>query len=1057
MLEMSFKFDLGTDAFEKRNPYDLILKRCSNWKISKRRILIVMQSVDARDLAAGEMMSDRTVNSSVRNALKYARTLARPYLKNRTLPDAAYAVVNFNAFKHLHLPPIQRREAELVFADRVLKMIKKLKPTHVLFCGDEAMHACFPLIDFPQYKRGWVHKLKINDLNLQVTSTLDFMRLLEKDGAQANLLGFWCRHLAYLQLGKNPHDLSSLKAQPRYVDTIEKFDQLMRRFDSAERCAIDTETKNLSVLHNKIYTIQFCTNHNESVGYVLPIDHPLCHWTSAQRRYIKIELRKRFKAETGPLLITFNGPYDLRVIRQELKIPIIWLRVWEIMYGEHDLDENAHALNAVSFMIDKSTGKPSKFGGLAPIYCSYGNDHYYKAVFSKAERETTGSTPPTDKGFLEYAATDVVSITGIYHQQLARANVATIAGKNFKKYFERHMLYQMSDTAHQLSHLRQDGSKVERKYLKHMLGSESPLRAELKRSAKELSVHKEVKQANAELVRQSGFRAGSLFGTKVLPWMFKFTRSEHKQKLFLEILGLEALTKTKTGAPQLDKKFVAHYKDKNKIISLYGDLQGMSKLMSTYVKGWYKKMSTNLDAATNDHLNPDYYVIDTGRLASRGPSLQQIPARGKLAKLIKRMFVASKGYLMIRYDYSAHEVRVWSIASGDMVLAEAFRAGQELRKAFIQDPSDENRKAIKEKGDIHILNVLRFFGKLVDKNHPLREAVKKVVFGVLYGKGAETLGVDTKEGDLVNLKSKIGAIYDESLLATTSNKRMLEINKQLEALDVQLTALIEEDRTEYAQGIVDKMFSEFKAGARWTETMQSLAENEYYVYSPIGRIRHLYAAMTQDRKIVGRQVRRGSNAPVQGLASEIGVKASRITMEDYYRNLRIFKEKLGIVKKDWDLRVFFSRMVHDANYFMVPYELAIPFIHIMQYQATYGVTKAYKDEFNVTFTVEPEIEMEVSARDDQSYKMDWSLPDAVSKIKQAVSDADDLGILEGSQSAVLKMIFKPWRSRDMRSWLQDNYPLLGVTNLDEQIKSAVKDISPYVKPKPESVKEKAAA
>lgn len=1041
MLDQDFTFDLGTDAFEKRNPYDLILKKCSTWSSTKRRILIVMQTVDGRDLTNGEMMSDRTVNSSVRNAIKYSRQVARPYLGNSTLPQAAYAVVNFNAFKHLHLPPIQRREAEGVFADRILKMIKKLKPTHVLFSGDESMHACFPEIKYPQYKRGWVHQLSVGELKLRVTSTVDFMRLLEKDGAQANLLGFWCRHFAYLQMGRNPHDLSQLKAKPRYVDTIEKFDALMRRFDSAERCAVDTETKNLSVLHNKIYTIQFCTNHNEEVGYVLSVDHPLCHWTKDERLYIKRELRKRFAAKTGPMLITFNGMFDLRLIRQCLKIPIIWLKVWEIMFGEHDLDENRGALNHVTFMIDPHSGKSSTFGGLAPIYSEYCNDHYYKAVFSKKERETTGTTPPTDKGFLEYAATDVVSITGIYHQQLARAAKLEIAGKNFKKYFERHMIYQMSDTAHALSQLRQDGSKVERKYLKHMLGAESPLRKELKRSTGELQVHKEVKQANAQLVRESGFKAGSLFGKKVATWMFKFSKPEHRQKLFIETLGLEPLTTTKTGAPQIDKKFIAHYKDKNKIVSLYGEVQGLSKLMGTYVKGWYKKLSTSLDAATNDHLSPDYYVIDTGRLASRGPSLQQIPARGKLSKLIKRMFVASKGYLMIRYDYSAHEVRIWSIASGDKVLAEAFQAGQALRQAFIQDPSDANKKAIKEKGDIHILNVLRFFGKLVDKDHPLRDAVKKVVFGVLYGKGAETLGIDTKEGDMGNLKGKISALYEESLV-TKDNKRILEINKQLEALDVQLNELIAEDRTEYAQGIVDKMFSEFKAGARWTEKMQSMAENEYYVYSPIGRVRHLYAAMTQDRKIVSRQVRRGSNAPVQGFASEIGVKASRITFEAYYRHLRFLKKALGVNKSDWDLRAFFSRMVHDANYLMVPYEMVVPMIHIMQYQATYGITKAYKDEFNVTFTVEPEIELEFAARDDQSYKWDWSMPNCVDSLRKAVKDADELGVLEGTPEEVMNTILKPWRKKSTRDWLQKHYPLLNVPNLDSQIREAMREKEP---------------
>jgi hypothetical protein len=1043
MLEKSFGFDPPLPAFDRRDPYELILRQCSAWSTSRRRILIVMQSVDGRDLREGEIMGDRATATAVKNAIKYGRKLANPYMGG-IVPEAAYTVANFNAFRHLHLGTGPRREAEAAFADRILKLIRKIKPTHILFSGDEAMHSCFPQVEHPQYKRGWVHDLMLGDLKLKVTSTLDFFRLLEKDGEYANLLGFWCRHFAHLMIGRNPHDLSHVKARVRYVDTIPKFNRLMRRFDETEVCAVDTETRNLSVLFNKLYTIQFAMSHAEDVGYVLSVDHPLAHWTPEERLYIKQELRKRFSAKTGPLLVMFNGMYDLRVLRQQLKIPIIWLKVWEITFGEHSLDENISALNKVTHMWDTAADDRSRFGGLRPIYCSYGNDHYFKASFSKNERVNIGSTDPTDKNFLDYAATDVVSLMAMRHQQIKRSSMLEIAGKNYKPYYVRHMLYQMSDTAHQLSHLRNDGSLIQKSYIRFLLSSDGPLRKELKRAQGEFKIYKEVRQANAELLKESGFKAGSLWTrSKAVAgnWMFKLTRTPHKAKLFFDILGLEALTKTKTGADAIDKGFVAHYKDKNKIIGLYGEYQALSKLMSTYVKGWYKKFAINLDVAKDHHLRPDYSVwgVVTGRLMSFGPNLQQIPSRGKLAKIIKRMFIANKGYLMIRYDYSAHEVRVWSIASGDKVLAAAFRVGQQLRKDFIQNPTDENRKAIKEKGDIHIQNVLRFFGKLVDKDHPLRDAVKAVVFGVLYGKGAETLGIDTKKGDFDSLKGQISALYDESLLSTTARARVAEINAMLEELDVKLTALIEEDRTDYAQSIIDKMFTEFKAGAAWTQKMQEMAENEYYVYAPNGRRRFLPAAMTGDRRIVAQQVRRGSNAPVQGLASEIGVKASRLIMEAYYDNLKKFKQMLQLKKTDWELRVFFSRIVHDANYFSVPYEMVVPFIHILQYQATYGVTKAYADQFNIKFTVEPEIEIEVAAQDDQSYKWDWSMPHIVEQLKKAVADCEKLGVLEGTPDEVMEKILKPWRSKEMRDLLQAQFPLLGVRNLSSQIRNAVND------------------
>lgn len=1045
MLERTFQFDPPTEALDKRDPYKMILRQCNHWESSRRRILIVMQSVDGRDLKVQEMLGARETRRATVNAIKYARKLAAPYTKNG-LPEAAYTIANFNAYKHLHLSTGPRREAEAAFADRIHKLIKRVRPTHILFSGDEAMLATFPQIEHPQYKRGWVHLLKQGDLDLKVTSTLDFFRLLEKQGEHANLLGFWCRHFAHLMIGRNPHDLSQISCEPRYVQTIEQFDKVMRKFDTAKMCAVDTETRNLSVLFNKIYTIQFCFDSEPETGYVISVDHPLCHWTAEERLHIKKSLRKRFAAHSGPLLVMFSGMFDLRVIRQQLEIPIVWLKVWEITFGEHLLDENVSALNKVTHMRDTAADDASKFGGLRPIYCSYGNDFYFKASFSKNERANTGSTDPMNKAFLAYAGTDVVSIMAMRAQQIRRAAHLEIAGHNYEPFFVRHMLYQMSDTAHQLSHLRNDGSKIQKTYLKHLLTADGPLRKELKRAIGEFKIHKEVKQANAELLKESGFKAGSLFGAVKAGanWMFKLSRTPHKAKLFFDILGLPPLSKTKTGNDAIDKAFVAHYKDKNKIIGLYGEYQALSKLLSTYAKGWFKRLSTNLDAAKDHHLRPDYSVwgVVTGRLASMGPNLQQIPSRGKLAKIIKRMFVATPGYLMIRYDYSAHEVRVWSIASGDKVLADAFKAGQKLRQEFIQNPTDENKKAIKERGDIHILNVLRFFGKLVDKDHPLRDAVKAVVFGVLYGKGAETLGIDTKKGDMDVLKGKISALYDESLKPDTPRKRVAEIASALEELDGKLSSLIEEDRTDYAQSIIDKMFEEFKAGARWTEKMQHLAETEYYVYSPNGRRRFLPAAMTEDRQIVAQQVRRGSNAPVQGFASEISIKASRLIMQSYYGNLKRFKTMLGITKTDWQLRVLFNRQVHDALYFSVPYEMVIPFLHILQYEATYGVTKAYEDEFNIKFTVEPEVEVELGAHDAASYKWDWSLPNLILNLKATLKDSEELGVLEGTQDEVLDKILRPWRKRSLRKILQEEFPLLNVAELDQQINDALVGAKP---------------
>ena len=92
-----------------------------------------------------------------------------------------------------------------------------------------------------------------------------------------------------------------------------------------------------------------------------------------------------------------------------------------------------------------------------------------------------------------------------------------------------------------------------------------------------------------------------------------------------------------------------------------------------------------------------------------------------------------------------------------------------------------------------------------------------------------------------------------------------------EWIEAEYQALIEEDREDYAQNIIDKMFSQFKMGHKWLLRMSDAAENEQQVWSPIHRIRHLYATITKDRQIVSRQVRRGMNAPIQGFVLTMAV------------------------------------------------------------------------------------------------------------------------------------------------------------------------------------------
>lgn len=1173
---------------EAANAYDLEMVMDNDWATSRRRVLIIMQSVDSTDLNTGRLCSTPTI----KNAITHSKKLAHRYAQD--LGHFAFAVTNFNARRHLNLRGQAFAEAEAEFKARQLKLIQKLKPTHILFSGD--LNLLYP-VKHAAMKNGWVHDID----GRKVVSTVDYGRIMEKQGTYANLLGFFCRHLANLLLGHMPHSLAHVKAKPVLVDTLEKFDKVMALWDRAKLCGVDTETKNLSVTSNAIYTIQFAFDQKPTHGYVLPIDHPHADnpFSKDDRKYIKRELQKRFGAETGPELVTFNGMFDLRIIRVALKLPIIYLNVWEITAGEHNLDENISSLASIGI----------KAGGLAAVYCSYGNDFYFSddTSFSKSERSTVGSISPYDEGFLMYGSTDVVSILHIREQQIARADKVDINGKPWRDMFIRHTLYQMGDTAHQLSHLKQEGSLIDKRYLRNLMKPDSVLAKAISELQEEFKTFPEVIEANRQLLSESGFKAGSLFGNKGSQWVFSFTKSLHKAKLFLEVCGLKAISKTASGADAIDKPFIEHYKDRNYLVAKFGEFQASAKLLSTYVKGWYRQLTKEIDGVTDDHLRADYkfFDVDTGRLASGNPNLQNVPSRGKLSKIIKEMFITMDGYLLVRFDYSAHEVRGWSIAAGDTVLAAAFKAGQKLRQQYIKTPpikqadlalkarleewftydkdtgkffwkkvssrrvhigdeagnkrkdgwylqlegalipahraaflvtysylpdevdhkdndchnnrisnlrpasrqeNSRNRRMdstksssgykgvypgpngrwvaqikpsaeekskhlgvfdtpeeahtayvraakkyhgdfandgessmskdvgdyrhpslrikqeLRTKGDIHIQNCFRFFGRWVEKTDPLRDAIKAVVFGVLYGKSASTLGNDTKRTDLDAVKAKINAAYkanDKKALAT----HVAEFER-----------ILEEDRSENAQEIIDKMFNEFKRGDQWVKRMQRMATEHFYVFSPIGRIRHLYAAMTGVKSIISRQVRRGMNAPIQGFASEIAVKASRRVMVSYYKDRAKIDKLLGR-QKSKDIK--FNRIVHDALYFTVPYNMVIPFMHILQYEATYGVAQAYEREFGLKFTVEPEIEMEFGTKDTNSTKWDWSLPELRKILETTVDDGIKAGLLTESKEAIMQQIWEPWRDRKTLAYLDKTYPLLGVS-LQKEISDAIR-------------------
>lgn len=984
------------DVWTSKNDYGLSLPIDADWNDKPQRVMLVIETIDSQDLTEGRLLHERA-RTVVHNLIQYSCIQAKHEFGFKR-KDCAFATVNFNSYKFFDQPketwPGHRRK----MAKRVWEIIAQKKPTHVIVFGDWAMKAMMPGTDWLEKKRGWVFDADAHGHPVKITGTLDLQPLYstrkedtnndDDEGEEgdvfgkANLLYYVSRNVINALAGRNLYDLSHIKPNPVVVDTIEKFDKLFKKLTSKEVVAVDTETKNGSVNHNAIHTIQFAFN--EDKGYLLPIDHPQTPFSKEERKYIKKKLRKFFGAERGAIplkyLITQYGIFDLRVLRVELGLPIIWHRVWEITAGEWCLDENLKYLAGQPFNTPQ--------GGLEQIFMVYGNGHYKTAPFGKGDRANPELTKLTNPDFIDYGVLDVQSIFGIHLMQIKRASKLKVGDKEFTPFYKRLVLRQFSNTVHVLSHMKQNGSTVDKEYLQLLISKDSPLLELIRKAKADLLKYPQVQKANRVLLAESSGQQSHKGLFNRIQTVFRWNKSQHLKTLFFGIMKLKPVSfSKKTKLPSTDKFFIKAYQDEHELVKKFGEYQKLTKLYSTYVKGWWKVLSKNIDSLADFKLRPDYgfFLVVTGRLNSSKPSLQQVPARGEVAKYIKRMFIARAGLLLIKFDYSAHEIRCWSYVSGDEVLAELFKIGQRLRKKFRKDPDAEKAKELKTKGDIHIINAFHFFARWIDKSDPLRDAIKQIVFGVVYGKGVKALARDIKQTE------------------------------------------------ELAQEIMDKLFAKYPKATKWLHWSMNHAMDFLYTYSPLGMRRNLFGVMTGVKSIVSAMRRRAANSPIQGFASQIGVTTARLITEELYRTLMHFgymDRKTRVMPAD------ITKAIHDALHTEAPYEIVLIVLHVIQYTATYGVAKWYKDNYGVDMLVEPEIEMEIGASEDKMYKWDWTQkkwdksekPSASSLkeiLEQAVKDQAKLGFCKDPELA-LEKIWEPYRKPEVKQYLLTNYPILGM-------------------------------
>jgi DNA polymerase-1 len=131
----------------------------------------------------------------------------------------------------------------------------------------------------------------------------------------------------------------------------------------------------------------------------------------------------------------------------------------------------------------------------------------------------------------------------------------------------------------------------------------------------------------------------------------------------------------KTKVPSTASDVLENLASAHPIVAKVLEHRQLMKLKGTYVDA----LPALVDRATGRlHTTFNQAGAATGRLSSSNPNLQNIPIRTELGREVRAAFVSRPGWNLLAADYSQIELRILAHISGDRVLTDAFRKGEDI-------------------------------------------------------------------------------------------------------------------------------------------------------------------------------------------------------------------------------------------------------------------------------------------------------------------------------------------------------------------------------------------
>lgn len=462
--------------------------------------------------------------------------------------------------------------------------------------------------------------------------------------------------------------------------------------------AIDTETNSLDPITCIIAGVCIYTQ-GEKAAYI-PLHH-VSYVTGVEidnqlsEEFVAAQLKRLVKAKVKTIF--FNAKFDVRVIKNKLGVTI--KPYWDCYIATRLLNENEPE-NNLKFIHKK--------------YCLDGVGDAF--TFDTLFKGIPFTHIPINTGYL-YAARDPEITYELYEFQepyLTATNPLCIEKDlTGPAWVFHHMEMPLINVVAEMEDIGIEfdfelAAELSRKYNDKLEGARANFYKLCERIEDKLTRYRESKGAGNKL--QAPINISSPTQVAILLY---------------DILEVGIIDKEKprgTGEEIL-------VKIDNPIAKAILEYRGLEKLVSTYID----KLPTIVNPDTGRiHASFNQIGADTGRFSSSDPNMQNIPSHNTD---IRKMFRASKGYVLLSSDYSAQEPRLTAHMSGDQKMIEAYKQGKDLYVEIASIayglPYDECKE-------------FRADGTKNAEGKERRNSAKAIVLGVCYGKGVAAIAEDLK-------------------------------------------------------------------------------------------------------------------------------------------------------------------------------------------------------------------------------------------------------------------------------------------------------------------------